>query len=87
MKPIRISWHAQRRMEQMGLDEGAITSVIADPEIVQPNAVGHPTGRQYVGGGIVVAVAVDGTVMTVLWRGADGRAPDGGPEFDLDLAS
>ena len=70
-------------MELMGITEATVLDVVAEPELEMPNDPPHPDGRKFVGRGIAVAVAVDGSILTVLWHGADGRRPDGGPDFAL----
>ena len=68
------SWHALDRAQQMGLDPLAVESAVRCYTHSYPNPPHHPSGRVYVAGSIAVAVADDGTIMTILWAGRTGRA-------------
>lgn len=79
-----FSKHALSRIAEMGLTTDDVLAVLMDPETIMPNTPGHPRGHRFVGRGIVVAVADDGTIMTVLWDGAEGRDDDGQPRYGED---
>jgi len=87
---MRVRWitnHARTRMEQMGLDEEAVLSVVARPDLTMPNDPGYPPGHKFVARGITVVVTVDGAVLTVLWHGAFGRTSDGSAAWSPESAA
>lgn len=65
---VQFSRHARLRMAQMGLDVDTVSAVIAAPDATWPNSPGHPAGTMFVGGDFAAVVALDGTVLTVVWR-------------------
>ena len=68
--------HASPPAAEMGLDAEEVRHVLESPEVCYPGSTRHPGGRYVAVGGrlAVVYVPVTGTVVTILWRGAEGRS-------------
>lgn len=61
-----ISWHALKRMREMGVSQAEMLKVWSNPEVDYPCGDGR---RMRQGGRLAVCCSgEDGTVITVLWR-------------------
>jgi len=67
-------------MDLMCVHHIEVLTTIIKPEIVAPNANRRMGGWTFQAGRVCVVVAPDQTIVTVLWRGAEGRNPDGTPK-------
>lgn len=68
-------------MDLMCVRPSEVIATILDPEIVAPNSDRRVGGWTFHSPRLCVVVAPDRTIVTVLWRGADGRNPDGTPKI------
>jgi len=77
---ITLTCHAAQRVALMGLTPREIDRAWRDPEVTYP---GRPTKRGTtriaLRDGLAVVGSSDGTVITVLWRNAEGRDVTGRP--------
>jgi hypothetical protein len=69
-----LSPHASLRADQMGLTAAEIRRAATDPDISYPAPAGaHPPGRRVHVCARIAAVMDGGTVITLLWHGAEHR--------------
>ena len=70
----RLSKHAKQRRKQMGVTEDQIELVLRDPDTTYPGSYAHAPGRTcHQRDNLVVVTNAEGTVVTILWHGAEGR--------------
>jgi len=63
-----ISWHATRRMREMGVSQAEVLKVLQNPDVDYP-CVDDPSRRIRQGGRLAICYAEgSGTIITVLWR-------------------
>ena len=70
---LRWTWHAAQRAGQMQVTAEEVEAAVDEPDLAYPNASGHPAGTTFVNGRLAVPVATDGSILTVLWHGKEGR--------------
>ncbi len=73
MKCYRMSHHACERADEMDVTCDEISQTLVQPDLTYPNCPGHPAGTTFVRRRLAVPVASDGTILTILWNGKDGR--------------
>lgn len=71
LKPVRwfLSLHALERMREMGIERDEVVHALDQPEVVYPVR----EGRLGAIGGRLCVIIDDDSVVTVLWRGLEGR--------------
>lgn len=72
----RFTRHARERMKEMKLDRREVQAALKSPEATYRGGLQHPPGRIVMLKGRIAVVCQIGTreVVTVLWRGEEGRA-------------
>lgn len=76
----RITGHAQRRLDQMGLTATRVFEAISAPRLTYPahtDRWSRPRELRALDDLVVVVTPEDHTVITVMWHGASGRKPNG----------
>ena len=85
MTEWRFSYHARRRMEEMGVTEEEVLAALDEPEVAYPQHPKiYPDREVHAAGRVAACVVVDeGVVVTVVWRtsttGRVDRSLDGRP--------
>jgi hypothetical protein len=71
---VDLTGHARWRMGRMGVGEDEVALAVSDPEVSYASDVGRRGDeRVHVRGRLAVVVADGSRVVTVLWRGEEGR--------------
>lgn len=71
----RFTRHARERMKEMGIERREVLATLVTPETTYRGGLGHPPDRAVALRGRLAVVYQVSTrkVVTILWRGEEGR--------------